>query len=95
MKENISPDRLEVAMHPTDTRRIGVDTRAPVSGAGPAKRAHGFARVTEAVRAGAVFVPFVKLEESAVNVLTNFGIRSGFQNPEHTMSAVQIESIPS
>ena len=63
--------RLEVAIHPSDAARLGVDTGTRIRVASRRGELTGHARVTEAVRPGAVFVPFVKLEESAANFLTN------------------------
>jgi len=87
--------RLEVAIHPADARRIGVDTGSAVRVRSRRGELTGYARVTEAVRAGAVFVPFVKLGESAANFLTNSAFDPGSKIPEYKVCAVQIECIPS
>jgi len=87
--------RLEVAIHPSDARRLGVDTGAVVRVRSRRGELTGYARVTEAVRAGAVFVPFVKLGESAANFLTNSAFDPGSRIPEYKVCAVQIECIPS
>jgi formate dehydrogenase alpha subunit len=87
--------RLEVAIHPSDARRLGVDTGAAVRVRSRRGELTGYARVTEAVRAGAVFVPFVKLGESAANFLTNSAFDPGSKIPEYKVCAVQIECIPS
>ncbi|MBI2158767.1 MAG: molybdopterin-dependent oxidoreductase, partial [Candidatus Rokubacteria bacterium] len=63
--------RLEVAIHPSDARRLGADTGARLRVASRRGELTGYARVTEAVRPGAIFVPFVKLADSAANFLTN------------------------
>jgi formate dehydrogenase alpha subunit len=86
--------RLEVAIHPADARRIGVDTGSAVRVRSRRGELTGYARVTEAVRAGAVFVPFVKLGESAANFLTNSAFDPGSKIPEYKVCAVQIECIP-
>ena len=87
--------RLEVAIHPSDARRLGVDTGGAVRVRSRRGELTGYARVTEAVRAGAVFVPFVKLGESAANFLTNSAFDPGSKIPEYKVCAVQIECIPS
>ncbi|HUF93239.1 MAG TPA: molybdopterin-dependent oxidoreductase, partial [Candidatus Limnocylindria bacterium] len=85
--------RLEVAIHPSDARRLGVDTGSAVRVRSRRGELTGYARVTEAVRAGAIFVPFVKLGESAANFLTNSAFDPGSKIPEYKVCAVQIESI--
>jgi predicted molibdopterin-dependent oxidoreductase YjgC len=51
----------------------------------------GYARITEAVRPGAIFVPFVKLADSAVNFLTNSACDPVSKIPEYKVCAVKIE----
>jgi predicted molibdopterin-dependent oxidoreductase YjgC len=50
-------------------------------------------RVTEAVRAGAVFMPFVKLAESAANFLTNSASDPVSKIPEYKVCAVRLERL--
>ncbi|PYN25936.1 MAG: formate dehydrogenase subunit alpha [Candidatus Rokuibacteriota bacterium] len=85
--------RLEVAIHPSDARRLGLDTGSRVRLASRRGELDGYARVTEAVRAGAVFVPFVKLEESAANFLTNSASDPVSKIPEYKVCAVRIERL--
>jgi len=85
--------RLEVAIHPSDARRLGVDTGSRVRLASRRGELDGYAHVTEAVRAGAVFVPFVKLEESAANFLTNSASDPVSKIPEYKVCAVRIERL--
>jgi formate dehydrogenase alpha subunit len=86
--------RLEVAIHPSDARRLGVDTGSPLRVASRRGELTGYARVTEAVRPGALFVPFVKLAESAANFLTNPALDPGSKIPEYTVCAVRVERLP-
>jgi assimilatory nitrate reductase catalytic subunit len=51
--------------------------------------------VTEAVRAGAVFVPFVKLADSAANFLTNSAFDPSSKIPEYKVCAVKVEPLAS
>jgi predicted molibdopterin-dependent oxidoreductase YjgC len=83
--------RLEVAIHPSDARRIGVETGAPIRVASRRVELTGYAQVTEAVRPGAVFVPFVKLADSAANFLTNAAFDPASKIPEYKVCAVRIE----
>ena len=53
----------------------------------------GHAHVTEAVRAGAVFVPFVKLGDSAANFLTNPAFDPSSKIPEYKVCAVAVERL--
>jgi predicted molibdopterin-dependent oxidoreductase YjgC len=82
--------RLEVAIHPTDARRLGVDTGAPVRVESRRGELSGYARVTEAVRPGAIFVPFVKLQDSAANFLTNSAFDPSSKIPEYKVCAVRV-----
>jgi formate dehydrogenase alpha subunit len=85
--------RLEVAIHPSDARRLGVDTGSRVRLTSRRGELDGYARVTEAVRAGAVFVPFVKLEQSAANFLTNSAADPASKIPEYKVCAVRVERL--
>jgi predicted molibdopterin-dependent oxidoreductase YjgC len=82
--------RLEVAIHPTDARRLGVDTGGRVRVESRRGELHGYARVTEAVRPGAIFVPFVKLQDSAANFLTNSAFDPSSKIPEYKVCAVRV-----
>jgi predicted molibdopterin-dependent oxidoreductase YjgC len=82
--------RLEVAIHPADARRLGVDSGAPVRVESRRGQLSGYARVTEAVRQGAIFVPFVKLQDSAANFLTNSAFDPSSKIPEYKVCAVRV-----
>ena len=53
----------------------------------------GRATYTEKMRAGEVFVPFVKLQEHAANFLTNSAYDPNSKIPEYKVCAVRIEKI--
>src|SRR6266852_3955141 len=53
--------RLEVALHPVDARRLGVEDGEVLRVISRRGELTGHAQLTEAVRPGAIFVPFVKL----------------------------------
>jgi formate dehydrogenase alpha subunit len=86
--------RLEVAIHPADARRLGVDSGAPVRVTSRRGELTAHAHVTEAVRPGAVFVPFVKLQDSAANFLTNAAFDPASKIPEYKVCAVRVERAP-
>jgi len=83
--------RLEVAIHPADARRLGVEEGAPLRVVSRRGELTGVAHVTDAVRAGAVFVPFVKLADSAANFLTNAAFDPASKIPEYKVCAVRVE----
>ncbi|HET8576649.1 MAG TPA: formate dehydrogenase subunit alpha [Methylomirabilota bacterium] len=85
--------RLEIALHPVDARRLGCDEGAPLRVVSRRGELKGYARVTEAVRPGAIFVPFVKLAESAANFLTNSAYDPSSKIPEYKVCAVRLEAI--
>ncbi len=86
--------RLEVAVHPEDARRLGVETGSRIRVESRRGDLVGYARVTDAVRPGAVFVPFVKLEESAANFLTNSAFDPSSKIPEYKVCAVRVTRLP-
>jgi len=85
--------RLEVAIHPSDARRLGVRGGAPIRVVSRRGELTAVAHVTDAVRAGAVFVPFVKLAESAANFLTNAAFDPASKIPEYKVCAVRVEPV--
>jgi predicted molibdopterin-dependent oxidoreductase YjgC len=84
---------LEVAIHPADARQLGVDTGARVRVESRRGELVGLARVTDAVRPGAIFVPFVKLEQSAANFLTNSAFDPASKIPEYKVCAVRLARV--
>jgi len=85
--------RLEIAVHPTDARRLGVGNGAGLRVVSRRGELTAYARLTEAVRPGAVFVPFVKLADSAANFLTNAAFDPSTKIPEYKVCAVRLERI--
>jgi predicted molibdopterin-dependent oxidoreductase YjgC len=82
--------RLEVAVNPVDARRIGVEDGEPIVVTSRRGELTAHARLTEAVRPGAIFVPFVKLADSAANFLTNSAVDPQARIPEYKVCAVRI-----
>ncbi|HEX4994979.1 MAG TPA: molybdopterin-dependent oxidoreductase, partial [Methylomirabilota bacterium] len=85
--------RLEVAVHPSDARRLGVGDGAVLRVVSRRGELTAYAHLTEAVRPGAVFVPFVKLADSAANFLTNAAFDPSAKIPEYKVCAVRLERI--
>src|SRR3989454_7975101 len=86
--------RLEVAIHPSDARRLGVDTGSRIRLASRRGELDAYARVTESVRAGAGVVPFVKLQQAAAHFPTNSRCDPGAEIPEYKVCAVRVERVP-
>jgi predicted molibdopterin-dependent oxidoreductase YjgC len=86
--------RLEIAVNPADARRLGFDEGGALRVISRRGELTGFAHVTEAVRPGAIFVPFAKLADSAANFLTNSAHDPTAKIPEYKVCAVRIERAP-
>jgi formate dehydrogenase alpha subunit len=85
--------RLEVAMHTADAERLGIKDGDDVRVVSRRGELTGQARLTDAVKPGALFVPFVKLHESAANFLTNPALDPGSKIPEYKVCAVRVEPL--
>ncbi len=82
---------VPVAIHPDNAAEAGVVTGDAVMVFSRRGKLSGEAQVTEAVRPGNVFVPFVKLADSAANFLTNNAYDPTSRIPEYKVCAVRIE----
>jgi predicted molibdopterin-dependent oxidoreductase YjgC len=85
--------RLEVAINPDDARRLGIDDGSLVHLTSRRGELTAYARITDAVRTGEVFIPFVKLAESGANILTNSAYDPFAKIPEYKVCAVKIERL--
>jgi predicted molibdopterin-dependent oxidoreductase YjgC len=85
--------RLRVAIHPLDAKRLRLHDGDPVRLTSRRGELEGYARLTDDVRPGAVFVPFVKLAESAANFLTNSAHDPTSKIPEYKVCAVRVEPV--
>ncbi|KAA0235877.1 formate dehydrogenase subunit alpha [bacterium] len=83
---------VPVAIHPGDAGREGIEPGSDVTVLSRRGRLRGVAVVTDAVRPGSIFVPFVKLNDSAANFLTNNVYDPQSRIPEYKVCAVRIES---
>jgi predicted molibdopterin-dependent oxidoreductase YjgC len=85
--------RLEIAINPADARRLGMGEGGALRVVSRRGELQGFALLTEAVRPGAIFVPFVKLADSAANFLTNSAHDPSSKIPEYKVCAVRLEKV--
>jgi predicted molibdopterin-dependent oxidoreductase YjgC len=85
-----SPE-LPVAIHPRDAAKAGIEDGEQVAVYSKRGDLAGKAVVTDAVRPGEVFVPFVRLGESSANFLTNNVYDPQSRIPEYKVCAVRIE----
>ena len=82
---------LRVALNPADAARLEVAEGEAVEVASRRGRLEGVAFVTDDVAPGSVFVPFVRLKESAANWLTNNVYDPTARIPEYKVCAVRVE----
>jgi formate dehydrogenase alpha subunit len=85
--------RLEIALNPVDARRLGMAEGGALRVVSRRGELQGFAHITDAVRPGAIFVPFVKLADSAANFLTNSAHDPSSKIPEYKVCAVRLERV--
>ena len=85
-----APD-LEISIHPRDAKRSGIGDGEEVRVESRRGELEGRASLTEAVREGEIFVPFVKLRDSAANFLTNRAFDPSAKIPEYKVCAVRVE----
>ena len=86
------PD-LEIHMSAEDGERYGVDNGEWIRVRSRRGDLEGRASYTEKMRAGEIFVPFVKLKDHAANFLTNSAFDPNSKIPEYKVCAVRIEKI--
>ena len=87
-----SPE-LEIAMSAEDGERYGVADGEWIRLLSRRGELEGRASYTDRMRAGEIFVPFVKLQEHAANFLTNSAYDPTSKIPEYKVCAVRIEKI--
>ncbi len=84
-------DVVPVAIHPDDAAPESIGAGDTVTVFSRRGRLVGEAVVTDAVQAGSIFVPFVKLEDAAANFLTNNVYDPESRIPEYKVCAVRVE----
>ena len=82
---------LRVAIHPNDAARMEIVDGEAVWVASRRGRLEGVSFVTEDVAEGSIFVPFVRLADSAANWLTNNVYDEVARIPEYKVCAVAVE----
>ena len=82
---------LRVAIHPNDAARMELVDGDAVWVASRRGRLEGVSFVTEDVAEGSVFLPFVRLADSAANWLTNNAYDEVARIPEYKVCAVAVE----
>ena len=82
---------LRVAIHPNDAARQEIVDGEAVWVASRRGRLEGVSFVTEDVAEGSIFVPFVRLADSAANWLTNNAYDEVARIPEYKVCAVAVE----
>jgi len=87
-----SPE-LQVAINPGDAAKYELREGEEIVVHSRRGELHGKALITEAVRAGEIFVPFVKLREANANYLTNAVYDPTSRIPEYKVCAARIEKL--
>jgi predicted molibdopterin-dependent oxidoreductase YjgC len=87
-----SPE-LEISINPEDADNYGVVDGQKIKVSSRRGELVGQALLTEKMRRGEVFIPFVKLSESAANFLTNSAYDPDSKIPEYKVCAVRLDSI--
>ncbi len=83
---------LEVSINPSDGARLGIADGQAVRVASRRGELTGRALFTDHMKPGEVFIPFVKLSESAANFLTNSAYDPDTMIPEYKVCAVRVEA---
>ena len=82
---------LEVSINPADGERFGLHDGESVRVHSRRGELTGTARFTYRMRTGEIFIPFVRLSESAANFLTNAVYDPDSKIPEYKVCAVRVE----
>ena len=82
---------LEVSINPADAERYGVPDGKGIRVRSRRGELIGVARHTYRMRTGEIFVPFVRLNDSAANFLTNAAYDPDSRIPEYKVCAVRVE----
>jgi predicted molibdopterin-dependent oxidoreductase YjgC len=82
---------LEVSINPADGERYGLRDGGAVRVRSRRGELTGVARHTYRMRTGEIFIPFVRLSDSAANFLTNAVYDPDSRIPEYKVCAVRVE----
>ena len=83
---------LEVSINPVDGERFGLRDGGRVRVRSRRGELSGVARYTYRMRTGEVFIPFVRLNDSAANFLTNAVYDPDSRIPEYKVCAVRVDA---
>ena len=83
--------RVEVSVNPADAAKQGLRDGDPVRVVSRRGELMATAHVTEDVRKGEIFVPFVRLDGAAANFMTNDVYDPKAKIPEYKVCAVRLE----
>ncbi len=84
---------LEVSINPLDGERFGLQDGGQVQVRSRRGSLTGVARYTYRMRTGEIFIPFVRLSDSAANFLTNAAYDPESRIPEYKVCAVRVEAV--
>lgn len=84
---------LEISVHPDDARRAGIRGGARMRVTSRRGSITGTTQITLAQREGEIFIPFVRLDDGAANLLTNNAYEPRVGIPEYKACAVRIEPV--
>jgi len=87
-----SPE-LEISMSPDDGEKYDIANSEWIRVRSRRGDLEGRALLTERMRAGEIFIPFVKLRDHAANYLTNSALDPTSKIPEYKVCAVRIDKI--
>jgi formate dehydrogenase alpha subunit len=85
---------LQVAINPDDAAALDLASGDDIHVSSRRGDLTGVALVTAAMRKGEIFIPFVRLRDSAANFLTNAAFDPGSKIPEYKVCAVRVEKLP-
>jgi predicted molibdopterin-dependent oxidoreductase YjgC len=87
-----SPE-LQIAISPQDGQKYGIEDGQMIRVSSRRGQLTGRALLTDRENPGGIFIPFVKLSESAANFLTNAAYDPTSKIPEYKVCAVKVEVV--
>jgi predicted molibdopterin-dependent oxidoreductase YjgC len=87
-----SPE-LRIAINPEDGENYGIEDGQIIRVSSRRGQLTGRALLTDREQPGGIFIPFVKLSESAANFLTNAVYDPTSKIPEYKVCAVRVEAV--
>ena len=84
---------LQVSINPQDGTKYGLSDGQKVRVASRRGELTGQALFTDRMRQGEIFIPFVKLQESAANFLTHAAYDPDSKIPEYKVCAVRVQAV--